>query len=69
MVKAERRIKGNVEVAQALYSGGMDYEKVKKLAGLTDEELKALKHYRRATGMGSPFSIVPPVVKTHFFIK
>jgi hypothetical protein len=33
-------------VTQTLYSNGMDYEKVKKLTGLTDEELKAIKHYR-----------------------
>jgi predicted transposase/invertase (TIGR01784 family) len=40
--KGER--KGKREVAQALLSDGMDYEKVKKFTGLTDEELKEIKH-------------------------
>ncbi|MEW5953495.1 MAG: Rpn family recombination-promoting nuclease/putative transposase [Bacillota bacterium] len=38
------KLEGKLEVAQALLSDGMDYEKVKKITGLTDEELKALKH-------------------------
>jgi len=35
------KLEAKLEVAQALLSDGMDYEKVKKLTGLTDEELKA----------------------------
>ena len=38
------KLEAKLEVAQALLSDGMDYEKVKKLTGLTDEELKAIKH-------------------------
>ncbi len=40
----EGKREGKREVAEALLSDGMDYEKVKKLTGLTDEELKAIKH-------------------------
>lgn len=38
------KLEGKLEVAQALLRDGMDYEKVKKLTGLTDEALKVLKH-------------------------
>jgi len=37
----EGKREGIQEVARALLSDGMNYEKVKKLTGLTDEELKA----------------------------
>ncbi|CEO88952.1 Rpn family recombination-promoting nuclease/putative transposase [Syntrophaceticus schinkii] len=43
-LKLEAKLEAKLEVAQALLSDGMDYEKVKKLTGLTDEELKAIKH-------------------------
>jgi predicted transposase/invertase (TIGR01784 family) len=43
-LKLEGKREGKLEDAQAMLNEGMDYEKVKKITGLTDEELKTLKH-------------------------
>jgi predicted transposase/invertase (TIGR01784 family) len=42
--RREGKREGIQEVARALLSDGMKYEKVKKLTGLTDAELKEIKH-------------------------